>query len=98
MSEDGATILWNLFFDSIVMALRKLQITHKLTIKWTLSDDGSIQKGIATYMRQQLPILELFILINYSESFRFFEVMLLRSQEYLSKETMEKWGDCSGGI
>ena len=41
-----------------------------------------------------LPIRDVLTLISSSDSLRFFEVMLLRSHEYLSNERRERCGDC----
>lgn len=67
------------------MTISKLQLMYEGAVKWTFSDEWSIEECLATYVMNYLPIFEALTLINSSDSFLFLEPTLLRSQEYLSK-------------
>ena len=97
--QNGTAIFRKILFaalDISVVTVGEFKFVHKRGVDGAFPNNRSIQECISSWIDKKLPVFEALTLMNSSDNLRFFEVMLLKSQEYLSKEIMEKWGDWLG--
>ena len=99
VGQDGTAIFRKILFTALdisIVTVGEFEFVHKRGIDGAFPNNRSIQECISSWIDKKLPVFEALTLMNSSDNLRFFDVMLLKSQEYLSKEIMEKWGDWLG--